>query len=711
MKKTAVLLFCFAISALLCAQDAEFYAPNGGIFTPKGDLRVLLVFVTFKDGAPTNPNFRNEQQKMQGWDVSPNTTYRLPNSVDTLTGSCSEFMFSTQMDFVQKIDSVNYNFSKEYYMMSKGNFRLMGEVFRDSLGRAASIEIDPEGCGWWSQCNRKAWEEMQRLNPKMDWSRFDSRRNSPQFRFDNSDTATYKPDKILDYVVFVYRYQLDWAQPPVWGMHKWAGAGGGVASTGLGVDKNASGYSCREGFTMCYNSGVFIHEVAHTLYNMPHIFGTNKVSGDYFYLPSVGWGATSMIAIFRGGFTAWERWYLGYIDWVADLKAEEKPDPNKIYTFTLRDYVTQGDAARIAIPHSEGQYLYLENHTGVHRFDRHIWQGNQIGADTVGQTPTGLYMYVSTLPDTRQTSVQPLSNKANSVRLLNANGNFDYYLADSTAAATRNAWGNEVFEFVRGAANPLGGLNPYYFYPVDKDKDGKLNIDRNYNQGKFEAAMILREKLGDSVSHDFNSAFGTYSEQGFMSKNAENYYRNPAFQSGDSLTICTNPTIINHPTYNVAKESLEPFVLNGIWLKIGRVSLSGDLHIGVKFGQTELARSVRWTGNIILPNISSDTLADLRIMPRRELHLDRSKTPNRHTAGKNGDFVNPTQLVVRAGATLELMPRSVLYLSHDSELNIAAGGKLILHKKAKIYARKGAKLSIEAGATVQKHKKAKIIAD
>jgi M6 family metalloprotease-like protein len=667
------LLLLFAAFSLQ-AQPTQYYAPNGGIFTPKGDLRVLLVFVTFKDHASSNPNFQNltQDQNQKGWAIRPNSQFRLPESIDTITGDCREFMFSAPQDFEKLIDSVKYNYSKEYYLMSKGKFRLTGEVFRDSLNRPMHVEIDPEGCGWWSQCNRKAWEEMQKLNPNMDWARFDQRKNSPYFNFDNSDTAQYPPDKILDYVVFIYRYQISWPNPPIWGMHTWAGAGGGVATTGLGVDKNAQGYSCREGFTMCHNSGVFIHEIAHTLYNMPHIFGTNKVLGDYFYLPSVGWGATSMIAIFRGGLTAWERWYLGYIDWVADINNNQ----NEEQVFELRDYVMTGDAARIALPHSPDQYLYIEHHRGKHVFDRHIWQGNGLGNDTVGRTEGGLYMYVAALPDKRTQPLNTLSEKANSVRLLNANGNFDYTLADTVGR--KNAWNNDLYTFKRGAANPISGLNAYIFMPLDKNKDGQLNMDKNYNQGKFEGVMLMCEQLEDSSILTHNGGLGAWTAAELP------HNRKPSFQAGDKLNMWSNPMIINHPKYDPKAQTLAPYILNGLALEVQKGSSDSTLRVVVKHKQTDLLRATRYAGHVILPNISGDSLADLRVCKSCILTIAKTKTPNRHTAGDNNDFTNPTLFVVDSGATLALAPRAILRLEAGSTLQIAQGGRLILGRKAKI---------------------------
>lgn len=698
------LFFC----QMQAQTPADWYAPNGGIFTPHGHLHVLLVFVVFDDEPSTNAAFRNHEQPMQQWAVAQGSRHRLPQEVDSITGACPAILFDENADFEQMMQRTDYSFSKDFYLMSQGKFRLTGEVFKDSTGRPTAISVDASDCAWWSQTNRKAWERMQELNPRFDYTRFDRRRNNPQFRFDNSDTAQHRADKILDYVIFVYRYRRDWAQPPHWGIKDWAGAGGGVATTGLGVDKSADGYSIREGFTMCHNSGVFVHELAHTLYNMPHLFGANKVMGDFFYTPCVGWGATSQIPIVRTGMSAWERWYVGYIDLVAKI---DSPTVGEEYAIRLRDFVQTGDAACARLPFTDPpQYLWLEYRTGKHELDRHSWQGQVIGEDTVYATATGLYAYVSELPTSRRESIGALSNKANCVRLINANGHYDYALATPDSQPIRNAWGNELYTWQRREANPIAGLSPYYFYPFDKNSDGQLTLNTNYNQGSFEGAMILREQspLGEEVNT--YAAFGTYNPDWYDRRGLGYWRRSPAFQVGDSLTMSTNPIITNHPRYVHKQARLQPYLLLGVRMKIEADDENGDaIVVRIKYGHTQLTQSTRYCGNIELPNISGDEQADLQLMPRRRLRLSRSQTPNRHAKTDKGDFVNPTTLRLRKGASIHLHRKSTLYIEDDSALIIPEGCSLRLDKGAKIIVAKGAKLDLQAGSQLQQAVGAKII--
>jgi hypothetical protein len=87
---------------------------------------------------------------------------------------------------------------------------------------------------------------------------------------------------------------------------------------------------------MMWNSGVFVHELAHTLFNAPHLWGANGTVGNFFYRPSVGWGATSTIPLFQG-FNAWESWYAGFSEITYDVNDSLTKFQNE---FILDDYLT-----------------------------------------------------------------------------------------------------------------------------------------------------------------------------------------------------------------------------------------------------------------------------------------------------------------------------------------------------------------------------------
>jgi hypothetical protein len=673
------------------------YAPYGGVFTPKGTLRVLLVFVTYKDSSAANPNFNNKQYTLPDWDIYSNRG--LPNFVNPQTGDCPSYLFNKEADFEILLDSVENNFSKEFYLMSQGQFKMIGEVFCDSTGLPTAVEIDPSKGGSWMQMNARAMVKMQALHPKGDWARFDQRKNQPHFRFDNSAAAG--GDNILDYVVFVHAYNRNWGQQPKNSMRSWMGSGGGFAATGIPPQLTLNGYRVAQGFTMNYRSGVFIHEVAHELFNAPHIMGVNNVVGEYFSLMNAGWGVMAPISIFSG-FNAWERWYTGFIELVADVQSPKDVAQNN--TFILRDYFTTGDAMRIKIPYSGGQYLWLENHCKQHPLDEHPWKGSVLGVgDTVAGTATGVYAYVEAIAGSRNQIFSPLSACANGIKVLHAGGNYDYYYREDIPTLSNN-WGNKLYSFTRGEENPIDGLNNFYRYPYDANKNGVIDLDKNYNISRTEGFLpIYREEVWPDSFVNLYGGFGAYDPQ-----KCQGYVEPVAFQSGQVLDINSNPKPLNYPRYNYQKAEKQPYFLNGLALQFEQMPNRTDMQVTVAFGRTQLTQNQRWTGNIVLPNISQDTSPDLTIETRVGLLLEQGATPNTHLQTPKGGFTKPTILRIQKGATLQLKKRATLRIGADATLVLEEGAQLILDAKSKLIIQSTGRLvgSIES---IIKHPRAKLV--
>ena len=699
--------FCLLLimtTAMLQAQPISStktqtpYAPYGGVFTPKGTLRVLLVFVSYKDSSAANPNFNNKQYTLPDWDIYNNRG--LPNFVNPQTGDSPSYLFNKEADFDTLLDSVENNFSKEFYLMSRGQFKMIGEVFCDSTGLPTVVEIDPSNGGSWTEMNARAMLKMQALNPKGDWSRFDQRKNQPHFAFDNS-AEQLGGDHILDYVVFIHAYNRNWEQQPKNSMRSWLGSGGGFAATGIPPKLTLNGYRVAQGFTMNYRAGVFIHEVAHELFNAPHIMGVNNVVGEYFSLMNAGWGVMAPISIFNG-FNAWERWYAGFIELAADVQTPADVASNN--TFILRDYFTTGDAMRVKIPYSGGQYLWLENHSKQHPLDEHPWKGSVLGVgDTIAGTATGVYAYVEAIASSRNQIFSPLSACANGIKVLHAGGNYDYYYNENIPPL-RNNWGNKLYAFTRGQENPIDGLNNFYRYPYDANKNGVIDLDKNYNVSRTEGFLpIYREEIWPDSFVNLYGGFGVYD----VSK-CQGYVAPVAFQSGQQLDINSNPKPLNYPRYNYKKAEKQPYFLNGLALYFEQVPNSTDMQVTVNFGHTQLTQNQRWTGNIVLPNISQDTTADLTIEPRVGLVLNQSASPNTHLQTPKGDFTKPTVLTIQKGARLQLKKRAVLRIEADATLVLEKGAQLILEARAKLIIHPRGRL-LGSAESIIKHPCAKLV--
>lgn len=692
-------LFCCFLARVGVSQEPPKapYSPYGGVFTPKGTLRVLLVFVTYKDGSQANPLFNNKEQTVPDWNVYENRG--LPNFIHPETGASPLYLFNKEEDFDKLLKEVPNNFSKEFYLMSQGDFKMIGEVFTDSTGLPTVVEIDPTGGASWTQMNNKAVAKMEQLHPKGNWSRFDQRKNHPNFSFDNSQE--YGPDKVLDYVVFVHCYNKNWRQQPKNSMRSWMGSGGGFAATGVSRKLTLNGYKIAEGFTMNYRSGVFVHEVAHELFNAPHIMGVNNVIGEYFSLMSAGWGVMAPISIFSG-FNAWERWYAGFIELVADVKSEE--DLREGNSFVLRDYFTTGDAMRIQIPHSGGQYLWLENHTQQHPLDEHPWKGNVLGeGDTIAGSATGVYAYVEAIESNRHQIFSPLSARANGIKVLHAGGNYDYHYQEELPIL-KNNWGNKLYSFTRGKENPIDGLNNFYRYPYDQNKNGKIDLDKNYNSSRTEGFLpIYREEVLPDSFVNLYGGFGAYDAE-----KCQGYVKPVPFQPGQTLDINSNPKPLNYPRYDYNKAQKTPYFLNGLAIKFRAVPNSTAVEVQVNYGATQLTQSQRWTGNIVLNNLSGDEKVDLSVEPCICVLLDQSATPNTHLQTPEGNFTKPTILTVRKGATLQLKKGATLRVAAHSTLVLEEGAQLILEAKAKLIIHPTATLLAPSGSIIA-HPRARVV--
>jgi hypothetical protein len=115
---------------------------NGGVFTPNGDLRVLVVYAGFintslADNDPNQYGF----QDAGNWPNKPATNASpatwaawkksVPEYVDANTGACPQLFFQNLTDFTTS--SSTLNISNYYYTMSGGKFKMIGEVFKDPL--------------------------------------------------------------------------------------------------------------------------------------------------------------------------------------------------------------------------------------------------------------------------------------------------------------------------------------------------------------------------------------------------------------------------------------------------------------------------------------------------------------------------------------------------------------------------------------------------
>jgi hypothetical protein len=179
----------------------DLYIPYGGVFTPKGTIRTLVIYAQF-----TN----DREQTLDGWPVGD----EVPIYAQTNANLKNLFFFQLS-DFANHPNK--RSISNYYKAMSNDSFTFLGDILRKN-GNPYSIKIDstrlaalPSNAGW-GAINKIVLEQMQEEFPNFNWSSYDLHENKPNYKKDASLTG---PDGIADYVIIIYRYNEKWEYQPV----------------------------------------------------------------------------------------------------------------------------------------------------------------------------------------------------------------------------------------------------------------------------------------------------------------------------------------------------------------------------------------------------------------------------------------------------------------------------------------------------------------
>lgn len=337
------------------------FSYNGDIHTPKGDLHLLVVFVRYNNGTGV-PN--------PGWSNWPNDP-ALPDFASSPTGVNDLF---NEAPTTITFPNAKQNLSEYYFVMSGGKFRLTADIYPVQV----PVDYVPPSVNHFVRqdiMNKEAIDWIAINDPTFDWSKYDNRTNLPFYTDDNSASS---PDGKIDYIVFIHRADGETGMgSPIWPSDYT------IPNTSFVVQTRAghSAVTSKNEVTKIWN--FFTHEFSHNLYSSPHYMGANGVISNK-YTNQFGWGMMS-----RGNPTfmtanAWERWWL---DWFTPATIT---GPG---IYTLDDFVTTGEAIRIEIPGSVGQYLWLENHQKLNHWDRKYFY-NEVSLGQPLLTP-GIYGYIT----------------------------------------------------------------------------------------------------------------------------------------------------------------------------------------------------------------------------------------------------------------------------------------------------------------------------
>ncbi len=657
-----------------------FYSGYGNVLTPKGDLRVLVICAGF--GEPYD-NF-----EMQGWSKEPDA---IPDKLKDKSTFLSDFSDFSERPLANQDKNVSYF----YYQMSHSKFRLIADVY------PKRINIDASGASSWSQLNRRVIEKLKEENPGFDWSRYDLRENRPSYR---KDASLYSPDKKPDYIIVIYRSHNKMIQKPVHNIDAWGGSNGGYAILDgtTGIDFNGYIFD-QSGFTQTSASvdffHLFIHEIAHSIFECPHYAYANELVGDYFY-GNLGWGMMSLNFSPFLCVLGWEKWYL---DWINSIKAngenadiKKEADLNASGEYTLRDFMTTGDIIRIKIPGNgiKNHYLWLENHQGKSIFDKSsiLYDGCK---NEIPQHSWGIVAYIESIQDdkTKPHLVWGNIGTTNGIQCLHPEGSHDYEFGLSFIDPCFRRK-HKLYSFKEVEPNPIAGQSRAEVIRADFDSNGIISLDTHYNSirpGKKNEGCFVRMKDNeftyDFLGHDIT------------------------FKKNQKLSMDSNPGLVNVPIYNEKEFRLNPFVLNGISVKILDYDAEGNAKIKITFNDVIINNNIRYCGTIYLPDITQDNRPDIVINEGIALSIDKGGTPNRHTHNDEGNFINPTAFHCRENSYFKQETNSIVKVKRGSSLIIEKNSIYELNPNAELRIKKGSTLKIMDGGKLYIKGSGRIIID
>jgi len=648
-------LFCFLIIIiLLCVSPCLSYAQdkssfNGYVHTPKGDLHILVIFVRYEN---------RSLMSNSGW---PDETREgvLPRMAD---GAINQ-LFNTDPETIGNEAQIP-NLSDYYYKMSGGTFRITADIFPVQVPVSY---VPPTINNFFSRQLKMNFDAIKWITenyPDFDWSKYDNRTNNPYFANDNQDTP---PDSILDYVVFMHRAQ---------------------GSTGAGspgsISIPDSPFKIRDGHTGIqsyadaeHNWLYFKHEFAHNLYRCPHYLGANSADGLRYYTQK-GWG---LMAAWHAPFfttNAWEKWWLGWL---------EPTEITQNGTYTLKDMMEGREAVRIQIPGTQ-DYLWIENHQ-----KKDTWWDRKMFFNSLSQrqplSASGIYMYVVASPgsDRKKPDLNPFNTRhANIIKVYNGEGNFD-------VVPTGDKLFNGFFESTvmeKVAPNPFSGQNDFQFIRYDYDNNGRLDLGLSHGN-RDRTGKEQRGVWSEKINNRNVLTFGNTGDG------------NDAFVPGDEIGLSGKIPVTHFPEYLHTREEFEPYLLNGLSIKILEEDEQGTMKLEVKFDDWEVRTDQRWCGNLRLPAFTNEENKMLIIGEEAKVDLALSGTPDRITRHpETGSMSNPTRLLVESGRGITLKKKSELNIAPSSTLELAGKSSLIVEKGATLYVQGTLRLSDEAELVIEK---------
>ena len=495
---------------------------------------------------------------------------------------------------------------------------------------------------------------------------------------------------------------------------------------------------------------IHIHEFAHSLFGLNNMHTTGgahygTITGHTFLSLQGGHGLMGASGSGLVSVNAYERWRLGWVNTsdnptmipIAALDTNQtllNSDVDKSMgkqSFILRDFVTYGDVIRIKLPYKDdnalNQYIWLENHKigSNNKLDFLQWS-NTYECRPDGKD--GIYMYYQigkdVLEGNSSSDITP-GNEADNIKVISAEGYWDYELITDSEPISCVAWGNAE-QTERILPNPLSGLQDQEQQFKDISND-EITID-----DKFSSHSICFDDGG--MTCDSNIPY--------VGDNRD------AFNGNNYISISTNPSPVTRKTYYHRSPSTSSSEIsqvtesknnNTIYLSGLRIEMTelsgGDYRVDLAWDDYDVTEEVRWTGTIALneeihvkENNGGITLTQ-NYSPDQHVRDDTSGVFSRvseFTANENSyikleentffEINEKSRLILKNESKLDMLSNSLMTIKEESRAIIESGAEITLDNahitlktQSELILKSGSKLEMLEGSTLYIHPTAKLI--
>lgn len=680
--------------------DANFFEyPNekssvfGRYFFPQGDLRALVIYVDFEEEF-LDPKVHDD---LKYWPIGEDFPMHNEKSIIQKNQSLI-WGYQDYAQFKNHDTNANKNLdnlSAFFYEMSNQKFRFYFETLKHpETQKAISIKIDPtkvtSSSAGRNQLNRLVFEKIRSIYPSdYDWSRFDSRKNSPNYQGINQSDFVKEneyADHQLDFVILLFRNSPHWKPHPNGSKNgvQWRKAIMGTGANEVIGNKNGTPIKVSHEGIRVFNTHrnlhheleIILHEISHAMLSLPHYNGANKAEGNYFFYP-YGWGMMDTYARTISIANAWERWYAGWTEITHDVQANKNFDS----TYLLKDYLRKNESMRIKLPHQDNEYLWIEYRKNKHPFYGRGRKNKDRYGEKIEQNQLGVFAFTEKVASSRTQVFSTNSQGTNGIKTLYGKGNFDYVFDDFYLR--HYAWNNWALNLTNQGENAYGGQNEAMLFRHDFNENNKIDQPTGNNGA-------------GSKYIDGHNVYEINQEV------VRGHYLPNAPIKKSKISAFTNPPITNFQAMNWEKNQLAPVILHSLSIEFSK-DKNNDLVLSVNYKDGIIEDDFRMTGPIILP--AGEVI---QLKKNNTLQMNKSKTVNRFRA-VDGDLIEPTNFTVEAEGKLILNENSTWLIQENTSVNLTDGSFFEMHENAKIIV-ENAKL-IVGEVQLSIHPTAKVIID